>query len=252
MKFTKEKYPLLYKGHKSKYESKLMQLMYDEIHENNAPVYWVSKNLLKDACLNYDKICKERISPGNYIIILDNVFVFIAIEIWDNPELRKGTIVVMKGHEIAFMIDLIGDHLLFKGIHKSLNSDDIQPYADIVNQHIVSLMFIHHADIKQKQCPPRGRCDLFHCKYKSDVDVKINICDQSWYIECLQTHKFCVRAHYRWQVCGKGRQQRKYIQVKEHDRHRYEKGAMIEGNAKQRKERKKRKVFGASGKCSNN
>lgn len=249
MRFTKEKYPLLYSGYKSHYKSELLELMHREIHKRNASVYWISKTLLKDACLNYDNIHNERITPGCYITILDDVFVFIDVQIWEDAELRKGNVIVMKGNEIAFMIQLIGNTLLFRSAHKDLDlANGIQQYADIVNQHIVSFMFIHHADVKQKQCPPRGKCDLFHCKYKSDVDVKINICDQSWYTECLQSHKFCVRSHYRWQVCGKGRLGRKYIEIKEHERHRYQKGAMIEGNARQRKERKKIKVFGASGK----
>jgi len=217
MRFTKEKYPLLYKGFECSPLSNdydLLNSTYKLIHSGKVNVYFLSKSFIVDACDNFDKIKNEQLTPGYYVLIHDAVFMVIVVLRWNNVKDNELKIASFSGSAITSLMDIVNGKYTFRHLHKNVYTEsNAEQWTEGINTFIASLSFIHHADIKQKQCPPKGKLELFHCKYKSDIDVKVNICDESWYTECLQNHKFTVRSHLRWQPCGIMRMERKLTRV---------------------------------------
>lgn len=251
MRFTKRIFPILYNSIDSHYgkEHDFFVKTHKSIRDSKANVYYLSASLMNDAGQNWDKIHDEHIRPGMYVLLHKVVTCVVSVGYYNSLKDNHCYIAFFAGGRLA-MSALI-DNSICKPNYVDASIVNTMTSAEFIHEFtmfLCSLSFIQHADVKQKVCPPKGKCDLFHCKYKSDVDIKIQICDESWYTECLQCHKFIVRSHWRWQPCGIRSQDRKLIKIGIYEKQGYKKGAMIQGNAKQRKQKK---VFGASGKPKN-
>lgn len=86
------------------------------------------------------------------------------------------------------------------------------------------LLFKHFAELKAKQLPPKGKLKDFHCRYKSDLNIPINLLTENWYTESCQNHPFVVRGHWRMQACGEGLSERRLIYVNPFMKKGYTKG----------------------------
>lgn len=251
MRFTREKYPLLYKEAQGDAFFNYIKLFMPSMNA----FYYTSNTLISDAMANVEVLIDNQLKRGNYVIFDKDMQYVVTID--------KDAAFYENNIHIAFLIKgkFVANSDFINGVNHNtkvdknyriyINGEEKQPkdaFYFTVNCVLSSLLFIWYAPIKQKICPPKRKLDLIHCKYKSDIDYPIIICDETWYAECAQRMPFWVRGHLRKQPCGIGGQQRKVIWINPFVKRDYTKGAMIEGNAKQRKERKKIKVFGISGK----
>lgn len=249
MRFTKKVFSLLY--HDTVGDELFMNAK-GKLPEINA-FYYVSDTMAKDAIHNQEVLLGMHFKSGSYYLFYGNIQYLLKVH-FDAPfEGNVFEFILIVGSKFFGSAKVSDGYIKYKANHNSFARHFTQEkMSENVEQGcymaMVILCFIWHAPISQKVCAPKKKLDLIHCKYKSDVDYPITICDESWYTECAQRMPFWVRRHLRKQPCGHRSMDRKVIWIEPFVKGGYTKGAMIEGNARQRKERKKIKVFGVSGK----
>lgn len=249
MKFTKEKYPLLYNLSTGDVAFEVVKSKINDVSK----FYYFSERLMEDANHNRAIMAEMPLIKGEYVVITKEVQYFVSIES-NSTIMKENTVLVM----VFFKSNMIGQAFVHNGLIKSgasdkmkfsTHDDNTEAVNALIHFCLISLLFVWHAPINQKVCLPKQKLNLFHCKYKSDIDYPITMCDESWYTECAQLMPFWVRRHLRQQRHGPNLKYTKTIWIEPFTKRDYTKGALKEGKVK---ERKKRKVFGASGKYSNN
>jgi hypothetical protein len=169
--------------------------------------------------------------------VLLHGFITILVEVEHYENINNYNILVssFQGDQLLSLVELSDSRWELFLAHNELRkikSDDF--IITTSAYYLAAILFKQHAEIKTKICPPKSKVDLIHCKYKSDIDIKVNILDLAWYTECIQANSFWVRGHWRSQVCGEKRKSRKIIWVKLHESKRYIKGPLKNRDNKQR------------------
>lgn len=103
-------------------------------------------------------------------------------------------------------------------------------HADCSGWPITVYLFRKFAETTTKVLPAKKTIKDFHCKYKSDLDIDIELLTENWYTESCQNHPFIVRGHWRMQACGPARKERRLKWIDAFWKEGYKKGAYMEQN----------------------
>ena len=243
MRFSKGLYPHLTKERwgRIRFHKELDSRITDEIQGvlyqviNKVELSYVSKVFVKEAAKNITKIGAQAANVLN-----GELFSYIGGRCHYFGIIGKATFMVSNGILGAYVIceDFLTHGtdgavqvvyekaLLYEHPHFVLNQGTDKKFAmeSLLVLPINIYSFKHFAELKAKQLPPKGKLKDFHCRYKSDLNIPINLLTENWYTESCQNHPFVVRGHWRMQACGEGLSERKLIYVNPFMKKGYTKG----------------------------
>lgn len=75
------------------------------------------------------------------------------------------------------------------------------------------LCFIKHVELETKVIQPQKKEFHIGTKYVNETKKKIEVLDSTWFTTIVRSEGFDVRGHFRFQVMGKGRSDRKLIWI---------------------------------------
>lgn len=195
------------------------QALCREIAKNTRLCY--VSNVLKDAAID------------NYPKLIDSVLEFAGQQYFliENGVIRIGVIgqvdFLIKGKYLVGLRALSPDKQDFVFYNNRIG--DLETcYSDFTAIPAAILLFKKYSSVETKTLPPRRKVFDFHCRYKSDLDIPIDLYTENWYTESCQTHPFVVRGHWRVQPCGKGLKDKKVIWIDKFMKKGYKKGAFKE------------------------
>jgi len=208
---------------------------FHEIHSLTG-IDYVSKVFKKEAWSNFDRLLEHsNVVYGEPYSVTDNsrfhIFGYTGVEcyilvgglfcttIWTddnvnyNPKKGFYTRAYSSKRYLDSLTKNLGDTIK---INEYLSQEFMKSF--------VYYSFAKIAELKAKQLPPKGKLKDFHCRYKSDLNIPINLLTENWYTESCQNHPFVVRGHWRMQACGEGLSERKLIYVNPFMKKGYTKG----------------------------
>lgn len=237
MRFSKGLYPHLTKdrwgqirfGNDLKDDAKIMLLRLFYEVASNAPLYFVSQVFTREAVSNLGKIGLERtlISDGKKFSYIGNSNHYFGIIGKITCVVNKGVLVYYAFSEDTSFVNAKSDVTVSSYMLNTATStlSTRKERAEATLSIPISIFtFKHFAELKAKQLPPKGKLKDFHCRYKSDLNIPINLLTENWYTESCQNHPFVVRGHWRMQACGEGLSERKLIYVNPFMKKGYTKG----------------------------
>lgn len=224
-------------------------------NKNSYSVIYCSNQFTNDAGINFHKIRDYKVTPGVYVLLrkrnppksLDTKlakqgfvgrYELIVAEFFENishniemsfvsfVEGALGLIGVLKCDKEGDKVDfLVNNVAAIREDGKAMSSGNVH-YAWNFGVWIKgALLFKQFADFKTKKLPPKSKSRNFHCRWKNEFDIKIELCDTNWYTQSIQGHPFVVRGHWRMQAHGSGMRERKLIWIDEFMKQGYKKGA---------------------------
>ena len=99
-------------------------------------------------------------------------------------------------------------------------------YIRLKNDHLFSLInFIKYAEIDIKIVKATKKIKYDKKKYVNNTKFDIEVMDTTWFTEIVRTDGFPVSGHFRFQPCGKEREERRLIWIQDFEKHGYIKRA---------------------------
>lgn len=78
---------------------------------------------------------------------------------------------------------------------------------------VTFICFIKHVELETKVIQPQKKDFHIGTKYVNETKKKIEVLDSTWFTTIVRSEGFDVRGHFRFQVSGKGRSERKLVWV---------------------------------------
>ena len=184
---------------------------------------YVSQKFFDDAIFNQEKTLDfefdEEIKYTHYKLIIEGQLFIGYYPVWG---------ALFEGNQLlSFCQKVEGSKCSYMEITIPTNNNKPAWEWCILIPRII-LLFKKYAPHKTKILPPKGKIKEFHCRYKSDLNIELDLFTENWYTESLQLHEYKVRKHLRWQRVGVGRKKRRLTWVKPHIRRKYKKGAYMD------------------------
>jgi hypothetical protein len=238
MRFSKRKYPLLdidnwfnFKIH----EETIFTCVKDRkdapavakwLFENAKPpktglFSYVSQTFMNEALKNQDKLLEYRKEfEGKPYFFITNRMIYAGV-------LGKIMLGFMGDHLVSYA-DIYNKPEIFIYDRNNISIPHAEFQANIVYWPYAIYLFKHFAETKTKILPAKKKIDDFHCKYKSDLDIDIELLTENWYTQSCQNHPFIVRGHWRMQACGPALSERKLKWIDAFWKEGYKKGAYMD------------------------
>lgn len=182
-------------------------------------IIYASQNFIHDAALNLEKLKGYAINKGIYHVLQAGGHHCIV----DVQSFHFAEIITFEGKSVIGGCNFEYDKWKMTNEIKNIEFADNYWTLKAISP-IAVLLFKQYATLKTKTLPPKGKIKEFHCNYKNDTQVPIDLCDINWYTRSQHDHPIVVRGHWKAQACGKGFKDRKLIYIDPYTKNKYHKG----------------------------
>ena len=227
-RISKRKYPILFEFVERKFPDPSsidedFVLFFEEIKQfKKFDINYCANSFMLDAVKNAHKIASlntlNDLNHGLQIYLLDHFMCFF----WVSDGFVRALMTEGKKRSISTMTIDLSNNSLTNNPSAFLS----ETWKDVwYKSFLAAALFKQFSEIKVKKIPPKKLVKNFHCKYKSDLSLPINLLDVNWYTQSIKNHPFVVRGHWRLQPHGKGMKRRKLKWIDPFMKQGYTKGA---------------------------